>query len=283
MEIQLIRNRLVEELANLPDVTTPEIQSYALTSAVLARRITEALKITDLRIQDAWRRETAHDLARVLSKIVHYQDFGRAIVTPPEGERARYDYVHLRSRRTERAWVINLGSYFDHVRRFAYDDVFVVRYLLRRIVTLLSAVVRQPERDFDQHCLAEVVDRMCDSFALLGKLVRCRTLVVPTHRVINGHPEVHVDSYIRPSPVVERVPYGQMFAGYGTAYDSTWVRSIGRAEKYRISGAEVYMVDVLRLPTGAPNAESVFFKLSDLLGMFKNLAATDWNVTSGKA
>ena len=86
MEIQLIRNRLVEELANLPDVATPEIQSYALTSAVLVRRITEALNITDLRIQDAWRRETAHDLAHVLSKIVHYRDFGMAFVQPPEGE-----------------------------------------------------------------------------------------------------------------------------------------------------------------------------------------------------
>ena len=192
MEIELIRNRLVVELANLPDVTTPEIQSYALTSAVLVRRITEALKITDLRIQDAWRPETLHDLAHVLSLIVHYEVFSRAVVKPPEGERARYDYVYLRSRRTERALVINLESYFDHVRCFAYDDVFVVRYLLHRIVTLLSQVVRQPERDL----LAEVVDRMYDSFALLGKLVRSRTLVVPTHRVLNGYPPVpHGQTY----------------------------------------------------------------------------------------
>ena len=279
MEIELIRNRLVVELANLPDVTTPEIQSYALTSAVLVRRITEALKITDLRIQDAWRPETPHDLAHVLSLIVHYEVFSRAVVKPPEGERARYDYVYLRSRRTERALVINLESYFDHVRCFAYDDVLVVRYLLHRIVTLLSQVVRQPERDFDRHLLAEVVDRMYDSFALLGKLVRSRTLVVPTHRVLNGYPPVHMDRHIHPGPVVERVPYGQMFAGYG----SKWRRSIGQAEKYRIGGSEVYMVDVLRRPTGAPNAESVFFKLSDLLGMFKNLAATDWNVASDEA
>ena len=88
MDIQLIRNRLVEDLANLPDVTTPEIQSYALTSAVLVRRITEALNITDLRIQDAWRRETSHDLARVLSKLVHYQDFGMALVRNPSYNRA---------------------------------------------------------------------------------------------------------------------------------------------------------------------------------------------------
>ena len=283
MEIQLIRNRLVEELANLPDVTTPEIQSYALTSAVLVRRITEALNITDLRIQDAWRQGTAHDLARVLSKIVHYQDFNRALVKPPEGELARYDYVYLRSERTEPALVINLESYFDHVRCFACDDVFVVRYILRRIVTMLSQVVRQPEMDFDQDLLGEVVDRMYDSFALLGKLIRHRTLVVPTHRVIDGYPAVNEGTHILPSPVAERVPYGQMFAGYGTEYGSTWHRSIGRTEKYRIGGSEVYMVDVLRLPTGAPNAESFFFKLSDLFGMFKNMVATDWNVTSDKA
>ena len=273
MDIQLIRNRLVEELANLPDVTTPEIQSYALTSAVLVRRITEALKITDLRIQDAWERETPRDLALVLSKIVHYEDFNSALVRPPEGEQYRYDYIYLRANRTERGWVINLGSYFDHVRCFAYDDMFVVRYLLRRIDTLLSQVVCQPDSDFDQPFLAQVVDRMYDSFAfaLLGKLVRSRTLVVPPCRVINGYLEVHVGSHLLPGPVVEHVPYGQMFAEYGTADGATWHRSIVRAEKYRIGGSEVYMVAVLRSPTGAPNGEHVFFKLSDLLTMFKDL------------
>ena len=200
MEIQLIRNRLVEELTNLPDVTTPEIQSYALTTAVLVRRITKALNITNLSIQDAWRRETPHDLARVLSKIVHYEDFNRALVKPPEGELARYDYVYLRSERTEPALVINLESYFDHVRCFAYDDVFVARYILRRILTMLSQVVHQPEMDFDQDLLGEVVDRMYDSFALLGKLIRHRTLVVPTHRVIDGYPAVNGGTHILPSP-----------------------------------------------------------------------------------
>ena len=275
MEIQLIRNRLLEELANLPDVTTDEIQSYALTSAVLVRRITETLNITDLRIQDAWQRETSHDLAHVLSKIVHYQDFDRAFVQPPEGEQVRYDYVYLRSRRSERALVIDLGSYFDYVHRFASDDLFVVRYLLRRIDTLLSQVVRQPERDFDQHLLAQVVDRMYDSFALLGKLVRSQTLVVPPDWVINGYLETHVGNYVLSSSAMEHVPYGQMFAGYGTedgaTYDPKWYRFMGGAEKHPIGGSEAYMVGVLRFPTGAPHAKIVYFKLSDLLTMFKDL------------
>ena len=275
MDIQLIRDRLVEELANLPDVTTPEIQSYALTSAVLVRRITEALNITDLRLQDAWQREISHDLARVLSKIVHYRDFSRALVLQPAGEQFRDDYVYLRSKRTEPAWVIKLGSYFDHVHRFADDDVFVARYLLRKIDTLLSQVVRQPEIDFDQPLLAEMVDRMYDSFALLGKLVRSRTLVVPPHLVINSYLEAHVGRYVLPGSVVKHVPYGQMLAGYnaenGATYDPKWYRFAGRAEKHRIDGSEAYFVGVLRSPAGAPNAEIVYFKMSDLLTMFKDL------------
>ena len=275
MDIQLIRNRLVEELVNLPDVTTPEIQSYALTSAVLVRRITEALNITDLRIQDAWQPETAHDLARVLSKIVHYEDFTRAVVAQRKGEQFRDDYVYLRSKRTEPACVINLGSYFDHVRRFAYDDVFVVRYLLRRIDSLLSQVVLQPERDFDHHLLGEAVDRMYDSFALLGKLIGTHTLVVPSHRVINGYPQTHDGGYILPSPVVEHVPYGQMLARYnarnGATHDPRWYRFAGGAEKHRIDGSETYMVGVLRSRNGGVIGEIIFFKMSGLLAMFKDL------------
>ena len=49
MDIQLIRDRLVGEMAMLPDLQTPEIQSYTLTTAVLVRRVTGALDITDLR------------------------------------------------------------------------------------------------------------------------------------------------------------------------------------------------------------------------------------------
>ena len=275
MDIQLIRDRLVEELAILPDLTSPEIQSYALTSAVLVRRITKALNITDLRVQDAWQRGTCHDLARVLSKIVHYEDFSRAVARHQQGEQFRDDYVYLRSRRTEPALVISLQSYFDHVRRFARDDVFVVRHLLRRIDTLLSQIVNQPEIDFDRHLIGEAVDRMDDSFSLLGKLVRSRVLVVPPDRIVDGYNEKRVDGYMLPGSVVEPVPYGTMLAGYNTekvaTIDTYWFRSVAGAEKHRIDGSESYMLGVFRFPTGASNAEIVFFKLSDLLAMFKDL------------
>ena len=193
----------------------------------------------------------------------------------PDHRPLRDDYVFLRSERTEPGWVINLGSYFDCVRSFAYDDVFVARYLLRKIDTLLSNVVNQPERQFNQHLLADIVDRISDSFALLGKLVRSCTLMLPPHRVISGYLEARDSSYILPGSVVEFVPYGPMFAEYnvedGATYDPRWCRFVGRLEKYNINGSEAYMIGVLRFLADAPNAKVVFFRMSDLLTMFKDL------------
>ena len=53
--IQLIRDPLAGESAWLPDLQTLEIQSYAVTTAVLVKQVTDALEITDLRIPDAWK------------------------------------------------------------------------------------------------------------------------------------------------------------------------------------------------------------------------------------
>ena len=274
MDIQPIRDRLVGEMAMLPDLQTPEIQSYAVTTAVLVRQVTGALDITDLRIPDAWQPQTLHDLRRILSGLIHYRSFSRALVKPPLGEQYRYDFVRVRSNRPP-SFVISLELYFDHVRRFADDDLFMARYLLRRIITLLCQVLSEPDKDWSQPPLVDVTDRMYDSFALLGKLIRDDALVVPDHQVINGYPDVYAGQTNRPhsytiSPglVAERVPYGKMLAGYGT----TWHWTIGHAEKHNIGGAEVYTAHVLRDRSGSlGSAESVFFKLSGLLEMFKDL------------
>lgn len=273
MDTQLIRDRLASDLTVLPDLWTPEIQSYALTSAALVRRITGALKITDLHVTDAWQSGTHHRLTYILDGFVHYRDFYPAYVKPPSGEQVRYDYISLRS--DEKNFVISLKSYFDLVRRFAHDDLFVGRYLLRRIVTMLSQVDRQPDRDFDRYWLAEVTERMYDSFTVLGKLIRSGSLVVPATCAVNLYPDVYAGQSTRPPSYIilpgttaKRVPYGNMLAEYGTA----WFRSIGRAEKHALGGIQVYMVEVFH-PLANPlgSAEAVFFKFSDLLEMFKDL------------
>ena len=273
MDIQLIRDRLVGEMAMLPDLQTPEIQSYAVTTAVLVRRVTEALNITDLRIPDAWQPQTHHDLRHVLSGLVHYRSFSTALVKPPLAEQYKYDFVWVKSNRAR--FVISLELYFNHVRRFADDDLFVARYLLRRIITLLCQVLSKPDKDWSQPLLVDVTDRMYDSFALLGKLIRDGDLVVPAHLTVNGYPDVYAgqanrpQTYtIRPSLVAERVPYDKILGGYGTM----WRWAAGHVEKHSIGGADVYMARVLRDHSGSlGSAESVFFKLSGLLEMFKDL------------
>ena len=206
------------------------------------------------------------------------ETFNRALVAPPKGEQYRNDYVYLRSRRrsgrrrTERALVINLESYFDHVGRLADDDLFVACHLLRQIITLLFQVLSNPDQDWSQ-LLVDVTYRMYDSFVLLGKLIRDGALLVPTHLVMNGYPQVHVDQAdrshtVRPHHVAERVPYGEMLAGYGTA----WRGPVGNLEKHSIGRVEEYMACVFRdRSSSLGSAEFVFFKLSDLLEMFKDL------------
>ncbi len=158
MDIQLIRDRLVGEMAMLPDLQAPEIQSYAVTTAVLVRRVATALDIKDLRIPDAWQPHTCHDLRHVLNGLVHYRSFYPAIVKPPQGEQYKYDFVSVRS--DSASFVISLELYFGHVRRFADDDLFVASYLLRRIITLLCQVLSAPDKDWSRPLLVDVTDRM---------------------------------------------------------------------------------------------------------------------------
>ena len=53
MKLQLFRDHLTTELGNLPDIRTQEIQSFALTTAILTRSLVERLDIGDLRVRGA--------------------------------------------------------------------------------------------------------------------------------------------------------------------------------------------------------------------------------------
>ena len=125
-----------------------------------------------------WQPQTHHNLRRILSELIHHRSFSRALVKPPLGEQYRYDFVRVVSNRPS-SFVISLELYFGHVRRFADDDLFVARYLLRQIITLLCQVLSEPDKDWSQPLLGDVTDRMYDSFALLGKLIRDGVLVSP--------------------------------------------------------------------------------------------------------
>ena len=74
MILQLFRDHLATELDNLPDMQSREIQSYALTTAVLTRRILDSLDIKDLTIpSEFYSRGSAYNLRKVVDRIIHYR------------------------------------------------------------------------------------------------------------------------------------------------------------------------------------------------------------------
>ena len=78
MRLQLFQDHLAAELSNLPDIRSQEIQSYALTTAILVRTLVDRLGIGNLRIgsvHDSQR--PTYSLKTILNDIIHYRAFLR--------------------------------------------------------------------------------------------------------------------------------------------------------------------------------------------------------------
>ena len=145
MNLQLFRDHLATELRNLPDVRSLEIQSYALTTAALARRILQHLDIDDLTIPSELHSERpTYRLKEILDCIIHYRVLHQDTLSYPVPG-MKDDIISLYSDRNQRyrdRFYIRLAVYFELIGRLAHDDQLVARYLLRRVVTLLSMAVR---------------------------------------------------------------------------------------------------------------------------------------------
>ena len=132
MDLQLFRNHLAAELGALPDVRSWEIQSYALTTAALARRILNHLDIDDLTIRGEIRFERlGHSLKQILDCIIHYRVLHQDAVTFP-APGLPDDIITLysdRNRRYGKRFYIRLPVYFELIGRLAHDDQFVAHYL----------------------------------------------------------------------------------------------------------------------------------------------------------
>lgn len=268
MKLQLFRNHLASELDNLPDVRVQAIQSYALTTAILVRRITEELQITDLRIPDARNPQIHHGLQKVLNSFVHYRylhpHFQSSADEPEEG------VVHLESDRGK--FRISLRSYFDIIDQFAGDDLFVSRYLLRRIVTLLSQIVNQPSRDFDRLLLVSISELVADSLSLLGRLVESGAIEIPSDLVLEGYRhEVRwseTGGIAGSDYLPDRVHCVDIIAGYG----STWHPYPFVPHRVEIDNANPYMKGIERYRVDGTGGGGLFlFPFDALLSMFKDV------------
>ena len=190
MSLQLFRSHLADELHNFPETPTSAIQSYAITTATLARRILEYLNINDLTVPDGFEPERlAYKLKTVLDRIIHFRVLNQDAVSfdfPGMPDLVTL-YSDKNMRYADRLY-IRLTAYLDVVRRLAEDDLLVAHYLLRRTITVLSkAVNASKELEINSRegmheavwFRRSVSHLTCDAWHILVKLARANEVEVP--------------------------------------------------------------------------------------------------------
>ena len=188
MKLRLFRDHLAEELEALPDFRYQEIQSRALTTAILVRAMVERLGIQQLKLEEAGGSpKQSHGLRKILNAIIHYRAF--------------YPY-HMRSFDESEDWVVRLYSresrkkdgfyrirlqdYFEVVSRFAHDDLFIADHLLKRTNRALHRVMNAEGLDVDD--LREAADLIEDGLELTARMDRAGHIDIPS--------DVGADSYV---------------------------------------------------------------------------------------
>ena len=186
MKLQLFRDHLAHELKNLPDIRSQEIQSYALTTAVLLRYITQELGIEDLRVPVLYHpSEKSQPLGTILNSIVHYQSFYPHMGSHglEVGEYFFYLYSSQDMRKGNR-FLIRLNNYFDLVRRIADDDLLIANYLIHRTIRSLKKSINS-QTTLEPEFLQKVTYLVQDTLALGLRLGKDKVIGIPT--------DVHVD------------------------------------------------------------------------------------------
>ena len=142
--LHAFRRHLAEELEGIPADAERAFESYAVTTAALARRLLEYLAIDDLSVPNGFRDEPPNYLLRtVLDRILHFRVLHQDAITVNVPGKA--DLFTLYSDQTQEYrdhLYVRLRDYRDVVGRLASDDRYVARHLLRRSVTLMNNVMR---------------------------------------------------------------------------------------------------------------------------------------------
>ena len=142
--LHAFRKHLAEELEKLPDNAEQMFESYAVTTAALARRLLDYLAIDDLTVPTGFLSDPAKDpLRTVLDRILHFRVLHQDAMTfaiPHEPDLVTLYSDHTQDR--DDHLYIRLREYRDVVGRLATDDRYVARHLFRRTVTLTNTVMR---------------------------------------------------------------------------------------------------------------------------------------------
>ena len=214
MRLNLFRKHLARELDQLPDFRMQKIQSYVLTTAVLARRIDERLggRLKSEQVQP--RQGGQLDFRQLLGMLIHYCRFepdiysttlSDAEVSPEDFYFRVYSEQIKNKRYAGDLLAIKLADYFEVIQKIARDDVFVIRHLLAATVTRLKRAANDPG-SVNPDELSEIVASFDDAVCLSREcastsglhlrdvplLVSCliKSLIYYVHLLSNGRPVI---------------------------------------------------------------------------------------------
>ena len=161
MILYQFRKHLADEIRNFPVEPNAATESYAITTAALARKILDYLNARDLTVPNGfkWRPDSPpYKLGTVLDRIIHFRTFGQDAMS--FNHPGKPDLVTLYSDkhiRFKEHMYIRLTDYREVISRLATDDLLVAHYLLRHAVTLLSKAVktREPQNRKEEIALSE--------------------------------------------------------------------------------------------------------------------------------
>ena len=177
MKLALYREHLARELRDLPDFMSQDVQSYTLTTAILARRIDQRLggAIKTLSIRERIGKNRRLSFIKLVNMLLHYPRFRPDITnsyvdkTVPgnftvfvESDKSRddQDYPHH---------VIRLADYFAIIEKIANDDIFVLKHLLSASIDRLRRA-SDTDGTIDSHHLEDALSSVDDVICLRRKL-----------------------------------------------------------------------------------------------------------------
>ena len=276
MILHAFRKHLAEELEGIPADAERAFESYAVTTAALARRLLEYLAIDDLSVPNGFRDNPPdYPLRTVLDRILHFRVLHQDAMTfaiPGEP-----DLVTLYSDQTQGLrdhLYIRLREYRDVVGRLANDDAYVARHLLRRAVTLMNNVMRESRegaapRERLRHAeFRKWVDGMvCNAWDLLLALaeageVTCPEMAVDCYEQCYGD---GADEYLQGFCAVSTGR--DLIRGYGR----TWWWAPFTSARVEIGGREQYCMHLSAVNSEAERTTcGLVVTFDSFVGMFQD-------------
>ena len=140
MILYQFRQHLNEEVRNFPAEPNEAVQSYAVTTAALARKILDYLNVEDLTLPNGLEpEEPPYQLGTVLNRIIHFKTLGQDAIS--FNYPGKPDLVTLYSDKSlpfSDHIYLRLADYREAIDGLANDDFLVGNYLLRQAMTLMA-------------------------------------------------------------------------------------------------------------------------------------------------